>query len=388
MGDKRLHIVLFWFMDDWGQFGRSYELIAQQLSRRKEVAHVVCVLQPDGPLPIRTRPPLHIHQWKRKLKVVVPRQQILKPDFKPDNVREWVNGRLGDATLKAILKLHGYNRENTLMWLFPPHPYADRLRKMVPHRHLITHVLDNNSLMEDATEELRRTANTQYRQLASQSNQIFVNSALNLEIFSAIHPKVRCFESAVDPAFFDIRRTTSPKRVRIAYLGWVTERTDVALLEQIADANEHWELRLAAPDHQASRERLRALLTRSNVTWIRNLPYRDAPKFLGNADIGIIPHHDTPYSRSMSPLKLFQYLGAGLPVVSTRISGIENWKDHILIASSSEELLQHIRTASTLTDPDSTRCRVAAMRKETWSHRVNAMLKEIISDWNRTGTPS
>ena len=28
------------------------------------------------------------------------------------------------------------------------------------------------------------------------------------------------------------------------------------------------------------------------------------------------------------------------------------------------------------------------MRKETWSHRVNAMLKEIISDWNRTGTPS
>jgi len=87
MGDNRLHIVLFWFMDDWGQYGRSYEMIAQQLSRQKEVAHVLCVLQPDQPIPVRTRPPLHIHQWKPKLKVVVPRQQILKTGFKPAKVR-------------------------------------------------------------------------------------------------------------------------------------------------------------------------------------------------------------------------------------------------------------------------------------------------------------
>lgn len=376
MGDNRLHIVLFWFMDDWGQYGRSYEMIAQQLSRQKEVAHVLCALQPDQPIPVRTRPPLHIHQWKPKLKVVVPRQQILKPGFKPAKVREWVNGRLGDASLKLILKLHGYNRNNTILWLFPPHPYADRLRRFVPHRHLITHILDNNALLRDATEELRRTVDAQYRELARQSDQIFVNSALNLEMFSAIHPKVRCFESAVDPVFFDVNRRRT-KAIRLAYLGWVTERTDVALLEQVADANQNWQLQIAAPDHPASRERLRALMTRPNVTWIRDLPYAQAPGFLGSADIGLIPHLDTPYSRSMSPLKLFQYLAAGLPVVSTRVSGIDHWKDLVLIASTREEFLQHIHTAISLTNPEATRWRVEAMRKQTWSHRVKAMLKEI-----------
>jgi glycosyltransferase involved in cell wall biosynthesis len=36
-----------------------------------------------------------------------------------------------------------------------------------------------------------------------------------------------------------------------------------------------------------------------------------------SADAGLIPHHVTALTTAMSPLKLMEYLGAGLPVVAT-----------------------------------------------------------------------
>jgi hypothetical protein len=41
-----VHVVLFWFMNDWGKFGRAYEKIAESLSRQKEVDRVLVVMPP------------------------------------------------------------------------------------------------------------------------------------------------------------------------------------------------------------------------------------------------------------------------------------------------------------------------------------------------------
>lgn len=382
MRDSRPHVVLFWFMDDWGKYGRTYEQVARELARCDEIARVTCILPPEWQPPQDSRPPLRIREWSRKLVAVTPQPHVLPAGFRPYRLRQWVNNHLVNKCLTALLRLSGYRQDNTLLWLFPPHPYAEALRSRIPHRCQLLHVVDNNALMADGDEITHETARAQYLRLAEQSARVFVNSALNLEWFSAVHPQVSFFENAVEPAFFGNPRLCRTKP-RLAYLGWVTERTDVSILERLADHRPDWEIHLAAPDNAAARHYLQALLVRPNVRWARDLPYNEVPQFLSEADVCLMPHHDTPYSRSMSPLKLFQYLASGRPVVSTRVAGVHRWASHVRIANTHDEFIQAVETVLNNDTLDASLERIAAMQAETWKYRVKAMLEPLLDDWRQ-----
>ena len=44
--EGKINIVLFWFMNDWGRYGRAYEKIAEHLAKLPEVRRVVCMFPP------------------------------------------------------------------------------------------------------------------------------------------------------------------------------------------------------------------------------------------------------------------------------------------------------------------------------------------------------
>ena len=48
--DSRPHVLMSWFMDDWGRFGRAYEQIATHLAQSEEIARVLCLLPADWTL--------------------------------------------------------------------------------------------------------------------------------------------------------------------------------------------------------------------------------------------------------------------------------------------------------------------------------------------------
>ena len=387
MRDSRPHVVLCWFMDDWGKYGRTYEQVARELARSNEIAHVTCVLPPVWVPPHDSRPPLRVREWSRKLVAVTPQPHVLPAGFRPFRLRQWANSHLANLSLAALLKLHGYQRDNTLLWLFPPGPYAEVLAHLIPHRYQLMHVIDNNALLEHGDDVQREFARAQYMRLAEKSARIYVNSELNQAWFSAMHPQVSFFENAVDPNFFGQPRLCNNKP-RLAYLGWVTERTDVSILERLADHRKDWLITLAAPDNQASRRYLHALLQRANVSWVRDLPYQDSPQFLREADVCLIPHLDTPYSRSMSPLKLFQYLATGRAVVSTRVAGVDRWADYVSIADTPDEFIQAVESLLRNDTIQASQARIDAMLKETWQQRVNAMLEPVLDDWRHgSGKP-
>jgi glycosyltransferase involved in cell wall biosynthesis len=387
MRDSRPHVVLFWFMDDWGKYGRTYEHVARELARSNEIARVTCILPPVWEPLQDSRPPLRMREWSRKLVAVTPQPHILPAGFRPQRLRQWVNSHLANKSLAALLHLYGYRRDNTLLWLFPPHPYAQILRNMIPHRYQLLHVIDNNALTAHGDETAHGSVRAQYLGLAEQSTRIFVNSELNLEWFSSVHPQVSFFENAVDPIFFCQPRLCRTKP-RLAYLGWVTERTDVSILERLADHRRNWEIHLAAPDNQKARHYLQALLDRPNVRWVRDSPCNKAPQFLSDADVCLMPHLDTPYSRSMSPLKLLQYLASSRPVVSTRVAGVDRWAGHVSIANTPDEFIQAVESVLLNDTLEAAQARIAAMQTETWQHRVQAMLEPVLNDWRNAGNTS
>uniref|UniRef100_A0A7C3IXW3 Glycosyltransferase n=1 Tax=Candidatus Methanomethylicus mesodigestus TaxID=1867258 RepID=A0A7C3IXW3_9CREN len=95
----------------------------------------------------------------------------------------------------------------------------------------------------------------------------------------------------------------------------------------------------ALPDLQ----RLRHAKKMDNLLLLGKQPFDEMPRLLAAADICILPAYvDAPEMQNIVPIKLYEYLAAGKPVVSTRLPGIvkefgyDNW---VFYVSAPEEVI-------------------------------------------------
>jgi hypothetical protein len=72
----------------------------------------------------------------------------------------------------------------------------------------------------------------------------------------------------------------------------------------------------------------------------------------------------------MNPIKLWEYLAAGLPVVSTPVAGIEALAEHVSIATSPHAIARALDAAIETDSPDRREARRQAVQAETWSARA------------------
>jgi glycosyltransferase involved in cell wall biosynthesis len=380
MIDRRPHVVMSWFMDDWARFGRAYEQIAIQLARSEEIARVLCLLPADWKPMTGWQSPLIVREHRDKLSAITLRPHCAPGVLRPYRLQRALNRTLPGGLPSLLARMLGFAPDNTLLWLFPPHELADRLVATMRRRATIVHVIDNNALIDARTDEYRHGVASQYRRLARSADWVYVNSEFNRDFFSQWNGSTHHFANAVDPAFFGTPRAPS-RTVKVGYLGWVTPRTDVAIIEHIAAARPDWQMLIAAPATPQAQEKLRGLGARRNVVWKTDVDKTTAPGFLAGLDVCLMPHIDSPYSSSMHPLKLLQYLASSRPIVSTGVAGVGQWAEHVRIATDGPSFVKAIEETLAHDTPDAALRRVAAVRHETWEIRVRAMLAPMLEGW-------
>jgi glycosyltransferase involved in cell wall biosynthesis len=375
---NRLNILLFWWQNDWGRYGRAYEKVAEQLARQPEIDQVVCLFPPAADTAVG-HSALTVKRVADNLLLV--NQELAPHDGSRSELRRRVHDVRSTLELIAFLRLvRGFRKRTTILWLFPPHPYLEKLVRIVPHQLVVTQIVDNFTLF-DRRHWLHPYAEAQYPRLGQISDLILVASALNQEIFGSSGTACVRFDNAVDETFI---ADPSPlpfrqhrERPRVGYVGWITERTDLALLEYVARARPEWWILIAGPRYGDDVDTT-ALGSLPNVRLLGPLPYPEVPAFLQSLDVTLIPHRDTPYSRSMSPLKLYQYLASGRPVVSTPIAGLDGVRQHIAVAGSYPDFVQAIEHALARDTIDAARTRIDSAKQETWPRRVRAMFEVVM----------
>ena len=275
----------------------------------------------------------------------------------------------------------GFSARNTILWMFPPHPYIDRIRRQVPHRLVVTHVIDNFKHF-DTSHPLYHFALKQYPRVGRWSDIIFTNSEPNRAEFATSGIPCYRFAQGVDERFLapasDLPHRASGARPRLGYLGFIMERTDLDLLAAVAARRPDWDVVLVGPEYPGGYVRESGLLALPNVRWLGEVPNREAPAFLQSLDVCLIPHRDTKYSRSMQPLKLYQYLASGRPVVSTSVGGLEDVIDHVQVASDAAGFIGRIQDCLDHDSIAQSAARIDAVRKETWDVRAREMLLTAI----------
>jgi glycosyltransferase involved in cell wall biosynthesis len=101
----------------------------------------------------------------------------------------------------------------------------------------------------------------------------------------------------------------------IGYFGNIERRMDFDLIHEIVSRNPQFSFVLAGP---VSREFLPGWVSDfSNLHLPGRIPFEEMPMMLKGFDVAIIPFKKDAVSQTIFPLKLFEYLGAGKPVVCT-----------------------------------------------------------------------
>jgi glycosyltransferase involved in cell wall biosynthesis len=161
-------------------------------------------------------------------------------------------------------------------------------------------------------------------------------------------------------------------RPLIGFAGGLARACDLPLLGRIADAFPDASIVLIGPN--ALDESELAQFRRPNVHMLGSRPYIDLPGYVQHFDVGIIPYAISQWTVAVDPLKLLEYLAAGLPVVTTAIPEAQKYASHVTVAPTHEDFIKGIRDALTV-DRAAARARGQGLAREhTWERRADAFL--------------
>jgi hypothetical protein len=161
-------------------------------------------------------------------------------------------------------------------------------------------------------------------------------------------------------------------RPYLVYLSQITERVDFALIEALAARRPEWHFFLIGPA-VCPEARLDSLRRFPNVQVPGPLPYESAARAVARADVCILPHKVDDLTRTLDPIKLYDYLATGRPVVSAGVAMNPALPPHIEIADGPDEFEAAILRV--LSEPESeSRRRRAASLEHNWKARAQTAL--------------
>jgi glycosyltransferase involved in cell wall biosynthesis len=111
-----------------------------------------------------------------------------------------------------------------------------------------------------------------------------------------------------------------------------------------------------------------------NVHLLGRKPFETLPAYCKAFDVAMNPFPINEVTLNSNPLKVREYLAAGLPVVSTRIPEVEVVKQ-ARIADSKEEFVKAIEEA--LQSPGPRAERSESMRNESWEAKVEEVRRAV-----------
>ncbi len=157
----------------------------------------------------------------------------------------------------------------------------------------------------------------------------------------------------------------------VVYAGTLDARLDVEWLRQTARALPRATIALVGPVVDAAHlEPLRAI---PNVEIRAPLARAELAALLRGADLGVIPHRRTPLTEAMSPLKLYEYLAGGLPVVASDLAPVRGVDPRVKLVAEGGDFAAAAAEALVLGRAAEAE-RLEFVRGNSWRSRHDALL--------------
>ena len=211
---------------------------------------------------------------------------------------------------------------------------------------------------------------------------VFATSEALAERKREVNPETHLASHGVDQSLFaraldpDTRVPAAlaalPKPV-IGFAGTLQDWVDVELIAEVARRHPEWSIALVGRIliDTASLERL------PNVHLLGAHAYEDLPGCYKAFDVGMIPYLVSDQLPFRNPLKLREYLSAGLPVVSTALPEVHHYHRWCAVGSDADGFVQALEATLAGDSPELRQERSRAMQGESWQVRVAEIAETV-----------
>ncbi len=292
-----------------------------------------------------------------------------------------------NATLTAQL-VRRYARKlppPVVLWIYDP--AAARLVGSCGETFAVYDCVDDYASLAFYTPAEQALAARRDREAALVSRLVFATTSALFERHSRLNPKTYLvpnvgdfahFSPAADPATA-MPDLGSLERPVIGFAGnFMLEKVDVELLGSLAAARPDWTLLLIGPADERARAALdRISAANPNVRWLGPKPYDELPRYVAAFDVGLCPNQWNDYGRSCFPLKLYEYLAAGKPVVASGNPDLAGMEPDVVLARGVDEFVAEIERALGRREAGDRERRMKVAASNTWESRASTLLGRV-----------
>ena len=320
---------------------------------------------------------------------VVPGIHVMKaPNVMPWGHRFALAARVnGLLTARAIRRRLRRLPQPAVLWLYDP-VFADAIGRS-GERFAVYDCVDDYAEQQGG-DPRRRALLTEYdRASAQRSRLVFATATPLRDRHLANNPHTHLVRNVGDFAHVvpAADRSTAPPELAalprpvVGFAGnFLSEKVDFGLLEHLARSRPDWTVLLVGPARPDTAGRLEALAALPNVTWTGAVSYDEVPRSIAAFDVGLIPYLENAYTRSCFPLKLYEYLAAGKPVVATGLPELAGMEPHVVVAPGRDAALAAVEAAlGSLTDAER-EARQAVAAQNTWETRAARLLELVAAE--------
>ncbi|MGE5224560.1 MAG: glycosyltransferase, partial [Omnitrophica WOR_2 bacterium] len=174
----------------------------------------------------------------------------------------------------------------------------------------------------------------------------------------------------------DLAPIVAGRKPVIGYYGALAKWFDYDLLKKVAGLRPDLSFVLIGMDYDGSLKHSRVLEV-PNIAWLGQKSYEELPAYLRFFDVATIPFQLNEITHSTSPLKLFEYMAGGKPVVITPMQESMRY-DGVLVAHDAAEFSEKIDQALRLKeDPEYLRRIDCVALDNTWERRAAQLLEAL-----------
>jgi teichuronic acid biosynthesis glycosyltransferase TuaH len=234
--------------------------------------------------------------------------------------------------------------------------------------------IDHNVLIHDCTDYFDAWQQME-RDISKTADIITVVSQPLVRYFKEEHNRdAVLIENAVDTEYFKNSKAAEPKEFKdlkkpiAGFIGACGFWNDPSVMETLAKKYSVAAVGIYQNEYQKP----------SNVRWIPHQPWERMPEFYNNVNVGIIPTNETKTATHAVPLKAWEYLACGKPVVATWNEELERSLGDLVtllpIAKTDGDRRQWVKIVrkELMNDTEEKQeQRIARMQEETWDKRIH-----------------
>jgi glycosyltransferase involved in cell wall biosynthesis len=298
-------------------------------------------------------------------------------------IRDFATFDLKTIFLKRFLKKKGIT--DPIIWVYHP-GYADAVERL-PRKLLVYDCVDNYAAFPTYKDDPDWLLAREER-LCRAADCVFTTSRELYELKSPFNPQnthlvhnvgdAEHFKKALDPATEVAPEIRELEKPVIGFVGAVSDyKLNAEWLLAAADRHPEWNIAIVGPVGRADPSTdVRKLVDAPNIHLLGLRDYEVLPAYLKGFDVAVIPYRINEATRSVFPIKFFEFLASGTPTVISNLPALEEFYDAVRIARDKDEFIAQCEAA--LTQPDDNRqARIALAEQHSWPARIATMMGHI-----------